>query len=102
MISGLDPLIAPVVEILNSHGFKTFESCQGGEGHCFPEPTVRFEGNEFDLLRAFEICEMYGIAVLSGKRVFRKSPVYKNDMSPDVTQIGHTWESPFNELTFLL
>lgn len=68
----IDRLILPAVEILNKHGFKTFESCQGGDGHCFPEPTVRFEGSEFDLIRAHEICEYYGLPVAAGRRVFRR------------------------------
>ena len=72
----LDPLIRPVVELLNAHGFKTYESCQGGEGHCYQEPTVRFFGSEFDLIRAYEICKCYNINVYEAKRVFIKEDVY--------------------------
>ena len=42
----IDTRILPAVEIVNSHGFDTFESCQSGDGHSFPEPTVRFWGSE--------------------------------------------------------
>jgi hypothetical protein len=38
----LDPLIKPIVMLLRVNGIKTYTSCQGGKGHLFPEPTVRF------------------------------------------------------------
>lgn len=69
-IEGLDKGIAPAVKVLNSHGFIIFESCQGGEGHCYQQPTVRFYGSEFDLIKAFEICQCYRLNVYEAKRVF--------------------------------
>lgn len=101
-IEHLDPGIAPVVEILNNHGFKTFESCQGGDGHCFVNPTVRFYGSEFDLIRAYEICQCYRINVYEAKRVFLKSDIYKNNQSEKAMPIGIAWDSPYNELTFVI
>jgi hypothetical protein len=97
----IDEKILPAVKILNEHGFKTFESCEGGEGHLFHEPTVRFEGSEFDLIRAFEICQLHGLPVYEVKRVYRKTPVYINDNTSTVHQIGEAWETPFNEITFI-
>ena len=41
----LDPGITEAVHILCKGGVETFESCEGGEGHSYPEPTVRFHGN---------------------------------------------------------
>jgi hypothetical protein len=35
----LDPGIAKAVKILNKFGIQTYESCQGGAGHSYPEPT---------------------------------------------------------------
>ena len=32
------------VDALRSEGIKTFESCDGGDGHAYTEPTVRFAG----------------------------------------------------------
>jgi hypothetical protein len=93
----IDPLILPAVEILNKHGFKTFESCQGGEGHCFAEPTVRFEGTEFDLIRAHEVCEFYGLPVSDARRVYRKISENIGENTPLLWR----WDTPFNELTFL-
>ena len=40
----LDVGIARIVQTLQEAGVETFESCQGGEGHIFPRPTVRFRG----------------------------------------------------------
>jgi hypothetical protein len=44
----LDPGIAPYVDALRAEGVETFESCEGGDGHAYPEPTVRFAGCEDD------------------------------------------------------
>ncbi len=98
----IDPLILPAVEILNKHGFKTFESCQGNEGHCYSEPTVRFFGDEFDLIRAYETCECYRLNVSEAKRVFIKVDVYENNVSVNNIPFGITWGKPFNELTFVI
>lgn len=43
--TGLDPLIAPMVGVLRAGGVMTDESCDGGKGHAFPEPTIRFGGS---------------------------------------------------------
>jgi hypothetical protein len=51
----LDEGIRDIVVILASNGVETFESCQGGEGHSFPEPTVRFEGSAGEGLRALSV-----------------------------------------------
>jgi hypothetical protein len=101
-IEGLDLGIAPAVEILNRHGFITFESCQGGEGHCFHEPTVRFFGSEFDLIRAYEVCSCYGLNVYQAKRVYLKEDVYMNNISEQAMPIGIAWGKPFNELVFVI
>lgn len=37
----LDLEIANVVSLLNEHGFKTFSSCSGRDGHGFSYPMVR-------------------------------------------------------------
>jgi hypothetical protein len=41
----LDKGICRAVRVLREAGVETFESCQGGEGHAYPEPTVRFHGD---------------------------------------------------------
>lgn len=99
-IADLDELIRPAVILLNKYGFKTFESCQGGEGHCYGDPTVRFEGTEFDLIRAYELCEIHGMNPKAAKRVYWKQDVYFDTDKWEV--IGETWHPPFNELEFVI
>ena len=49
---GLDPGIAGAVKVLREAGVETTESCEGGGGHAFPEPTVRFDGDNSEGFRA--------------------------------------------------
>ena len=96
----LDEGIKEAVIFLRKHGFETFASCQGGEGHCYPEPTIRFFGSEFDLIRAYELCHIQGMNVFNAKRVYRKVPIYSDVFGIDGNEIGENWDSPFNELEF--
>ena len=59
----LDDGIRELVTILRSEGVETFESCQGGEGHCFPEPTIRFHGSQYEGYRAFGVARMRDLPV---------------------------------------
>lgn len=96
----VDDGIRPAVEILNKHGFKTFESCQGGEGHFVQDPFVSFEGEEFDLIRAYEICDLYNLCVLEARRVFSKTPLHTPD-EEGCEYMGEVWDKPHNEIVFL-
>jgi hypothetical protein len=51
----VDKGIAEEVRILRENGIETFESCEGGNGHSFPEPTVRFHGEKSEGFRALAI-----------------------------------------------
>ncbi|MDP4148912.1 MAG: hypothetical protein Q8937_08140 [Bacteroidota bacterium] len=94
----IDEKIRPAVDILNDHGFVTIESCEGTEGHGYPEPTVRFEGTEFDLIRAYEVCAAYNLCVLEVKRVYRKCTSIYDKSGQKILGMG--WEPPINEITF--
>lgn len=48
----LDPSIAAAVLMLREGDVETFESSEGGPGHAYPEPTVRFGGEFYEGLRA--------------------------------------------------
>lgn len=48
----LDAGIKRYVEVLNLGQIETYESCEGGQGHSFPEPTVRFHGSHAEGFRA--------------------------------------------------
>lgn len=59
----LDPGIERAVLVLRGAGLDTFESCEGGPGHAYPEPTVRFRGSAEDGLRAFAAAASSGLPV---------------------------------------
>jgi hypothetical protein len=96
IINKVDEVIKPAVKILLEHGFNTFESCQGGEGHAFTEPTIRFTGTEFDLIIAYELCQHYKLNVDCVRRVYLKNPVYNQNLEV----ITENWIHPFNEIVF--
>jgi len=51
----LDEGIKREVEILNEGCIETYESCQGGSGHCYLEPSVRFHGDRSEGFKALAI-----------------------------------------------
>lgn len=66
-VPGLDPGIGPFVEILRRNGVETFESCQGGPGHSYPEPTIRFCGNGW---KAFAVARDHALPVSCLRRIW--------------------------------
>ena len=67
----LDPGISRAVKLLRTEAnIATYESCEGGEGHCFPEPTVRFGGDHAEALRAVAILLDYGLPIFRLQRVW--------------------------------
>lgn len=40
------------VLVLREDGVETFESCQGGPGRSFLEPTIRFQGGQAEGFKA--------------------------------------------------
>lgn len=85
-VEGLDPGIQPFVDTLRQNGVETFESCQGGPGHAYAEPTVRFYGNAWEGFRAFTIAMNHGLPVAELRRTY------------DVNEgqlVGPWWEMTF-------
>jgi hypothetical protein len=68
--SPLDPGIADFVNILCDGNVETFESCQGGPGHAYPEPTVRFHGGPAEGFRALSWAMQHGLPVMSLRRIW--------------------------------
>lgn len=66
----LDRGIRRIVEILVENGIETFESCQGGRGHAYPEPTVCFHGQQSDGFKALAIALQYGLRVSELRRYY--------------------------------
>lgn len=84
----LDVGIARAVEILAEMNVETYESCEGGSGHCFPEPTVRFHGNSSEGFRALAVALQQKMPVAALRRIW-----VVNDGEP----YGPTWEMVFSK-----
>jgi hypothetical protein len=66
----LDIGIQKAVERLQDCGIETFESCEGGPGHSYPEPTVRFYGTPEAGWRALGACLAVGLPIAALRRVW--------------------------------
>ncbi len=84
----LDPGIAPAVFALRAAGVETFESCEGGPGHAYPEPTVRFHGEPPEGYKALAVAWYAGLKVTSLRRTW-------------IVQ-GMEASGPYWEMTFML
>lgn len=82
----LDAGIEYAVKILNKAGVETYESCEGGSGHSYPEPTVRFHGERAEGFRALAVALQNGLSVIGLKRVW---------CIIDGEPVGPTWELTF-------
>lgn len=87
-LADLDPGIRFYVETLRAGGVETFESCEGGQGHAYPEPTVRFHGHAAAGLHALAVALTFGLPVAELRRVW---PII--DREPT----GPHWEMTFSE-----
>lgn len=88
----IDLGIVRAVVVLDAAGVETFESREGGAGHSYPEPTVRWHGTPADGWRALGVLMTYGLPVrrLSRTWTFDNHGVEKD---PD----GPYWEATFYE-----
>ena len=69
-IVGLDAGVRGYVAGLMEHGIETFESCEGGAGHCMFEPTVLFHGGQEQGYKAFSVAVMLGYPVWQLSRYY--------------------------------
>lgn len=67
----LDAGIRRYVLILRAERIETIESCEGGNGHAFFAPTVRFHGAGSGGYRAFAVAMSYELPVYSLRRYYR-------------------------------
>jgi hypothetical protein len=82
----LDPEIAPYVKVLREHGVETFESCEGGAGHSYPQPAVRFHGEFPEGFRALAVALEHGLPIRALHRCW-----HVQDGEP----VGPDWELTF-------
>ncbi len=90
----LDKGIRRAVQILEDSGVETFESCEGGKGHAFTEPTIRFHGRADAGWKAMAICFVHGLPVLCLRRVW----YVEDKCSSEPT--GPKWEIVFRERVY--
>src|ERR1700730_14059208 len=86
VLEQLDPGIRSAVQILVHNSVETFESCEGGEGHAFYEPTVRFHGSHAEGFRALSIALQHGLKVCELRRYYSVE---------DGEPVGPHWEMTF-------
>ena len=68
--SPLDRGTEQAVKILMDAGVETFESCEGGDGHAYPEPTIRFHGERAEGFKALSVALQHGLQVSSLRRTW--------------------------------
>jgi hypothetical protein len=83
----LDKGISQEVWILRKNGVETNESCQGGQGHPFPEPTIRFAGGRAEGFRVLGIALQHGLKVSELRRIW---PIIDGEPT------GPEWEMTFH------
>ena len=84
----IDAGIRQAVKCLQESGIHTFESCEGGPGHSYPEPTVAFHGTPETGWRAFAVCIVHKLPVQSLQRTWE---FYEGELH------GPYWELVFSK-----
>lgn len=84
----LDPSIRPYVEALAEAGIETYESCEGGAGHAYTEPTIRFHGDRSDGFRALAVATQRQLPVAALRRIW---------VIIDGEPVGPHWEMVFEK-----
>ena len=82
----LDSGIKFAVELLSNADIETYESCEGGDGHSYKEPTIRFHGDRSEGFRALALALQNNLPVSAVRRTWSI-----NDGEPT----GPTWEIVF-------
>jgi hypothetical protein len=85
-IASLDPGVARYVDVLDTNGIETYESCEGGAGHSYPQPAVRFHGEFPEGFRALAVALEHGLPIRALHRCW-----HVQDGEP----VGPDWELTF-------
>ena len=67
----LDDGIKHAVILLQQNGVETFESCEGGMGHAFPKPTIRFHGDSSEGFRVLALAQKNRLRVDQLRRYYQ-------------------------------
>jgi hypothetical protein len=65
-----DEGIQHAVDVLDEAGFEIVDACDGSPGHAYPEPTVVFNGDQNEGLRALTVALKAGLRVEELRRVW--------------------------------
>jgi len=90
----LDPGIELYVTTLRRWGVGTCQSCQGGLGHSYPEPTVEFHGDSGALHHALWVALSHGLPVVEVRRSWNvidmelRNPVWQMIFKPQEVDPG--------------
>lgn len=96
----LDPGIVRAVEILQAADVHTYESCQGGPGHTYADPTIRFYGSAGEGWRALGVCMDHGLPVMHLQRSWDhddgepSGPYWQIVFQADLTHTGAGLAAP--------
>lgn len=82
----LNPGIRNFVHVLAKGGVETFESCEGGSGHAYTEPTIRFHGDRSAGFRALALALEHDLPVAALRRTW---PILDGEPT------GPWWEMTF-------
>ena len=74
----LDIGIKNTVELLRKFNIETVQSCEGGKGHSYPEPTIEFCGTQEAGYRAVSICIAHGLPI---SKLYRFSNVEGDELT---------------------
>ena len=84
---GIEPRVLPHVLILMQAGIRTYQSCEGGDLHSCPRPTVYFIGTHADALMAVGVALYNRLPVHQLRREF--------EVRLDYGVNGPVWEIDF-------
>jgi hypothetical protein len=87
-LPGLDVGIAHYVQILRSQGIETCQSCEGGPGHTYPEPTIEFHGPQHEGPRAVAAALAFALPVHELRRFWSIT---------DGEMVGPYWAITFSQ-----
>lgn len=86
-VPGVDRGIRYALAVLRAAGVETYQSCEGGVGHSFLEPTIQFHGEPAEGFRALAVALTYDLPVNDLRRAWS---VQQGEA------LGPTWEITFH------
>ena len=82
----LDSGIEKAVNLLRDAGIETYESCEGGKGHSYSEPSIRFHGERDQGFKALAVALQNALPVKKLGRIW---------VIQDGEPVGPYWELTF-------